>query len=103
MTSNKRDTLTLTVVLSFSLLLFSIAAPAQVNPFGGVPASVTSMGFGGHFDRSPGIPASVTSPGFGRQFQSQLFRRNSNSHRFRDHHAGSFFPGGAVYAVPYPF
>src|SRR5262249_3319392 len=36
------------------------SAAAQIR---GVPTSVTSTGFGGHFDRFPGIPASVTSLG----------------------------------------
>src|SRR5438067_11488324 len=33
---------------------------AQIN---GVPASVSSIGFGGSFNRPPGVPASVTSIG----------------------------------------
>src|ERR1700758_3504414 len=42
------------------LTLVSIGAVAQIN---GPPASVTSIGFGGHFDRAPGPRASVTSLG----------------------------------------
>lgn len=40
----------------------AISAAAQMR--GGVPASVTSPGFGGH-PGFGGVPASVTSPGFG--------------------------------------
>jgi hypothetical protein len=47
------------LVAVFSLLL-APAALAQVN---GVPASVSSIGFGGNFSRPPGVPASVTSIG----------------------------------------
>jgi hypothetical protein len=50
-------------LLSF-LLAFSVAAslpvPAQIN---GVPASVTSLGFGGSNNPTPGVRASVTSLG----------------------------------------
>lgn len=109
-------------------LIFSPAASAQIN---GVPASVTSIGFGGHFDRAPGVPASITSLGFGssvfgppasitalgpngiqsaNQFFNEpnccinpLFPRDPNSPRlFRHHHHHDFFPAvGGVYAVPY--
>jgi hypothetical protein len=112
-------------VLVFSpALIFSPPASAQFN---GVPSSVTSIGFGGHFDRAPGVPASVTSFGFGQnagrtgsivfpvsngQFFNEpdccinpLFPRNPNPPRLFRHrrHDTSFFPiAGAVYAVPYP-
>jgi hypothetical protein len=52
-------------ILALSAFIFLPAASAQIN---GVPASVTSIGFGGNFDRAPGPPASVTSLGFGGQF-----------------------------------
>ena len=112
------------ILVSSAALIFSPPASAQFN---GVPASVTSIGFGGHFDRAPGVPSSVTSFGFGQnagrtgsivfpasngQFFNEpdccinpLFPRNSNSPRLFRHrrHDSSFFPvGGAVYAVPYP-
>jgi hypothetical protein len=41
-------------------LLLALSANAQIN---GVPASVSSIGFGGHFNAPPGVPASVTSIG----------------------------------------
>jgi hypothetical protein len=110
-------------VLVFSAaLIFLPLASAQFN---GVPASVTSIGFGGHFDRAPGVPPSVTSFGFGqntgrtdtivfpaanRQFFNEpdccinpLFPRNPNPPRlFRHRHHHEFFPaGGEVLAVPY--
>jgi hypothetical protein len=40
-----------------------LVAPALFAQINGVPASVTSIGFGGHFNQPPGIPASVTSIG----------------------------------------
>jgi hypothetical protein len=44
-----------------TILLSSVfPAAAQIK---GVPTSVTSTGFGGHFDRMPGTPPSVTSLG----------------------------------------
>jgi hypothetical protein len=44
-----------------AILLFAVSpAAAQIK---GTPTSVTSIGFGGHFDRVPGTPASVTSLG----------------------------------------
>lgn len=51
--------LILATVAGFALL----AAPAPMAQINGVPASVTSIGFGGHFNQPPGIPASVTSIG----------------------------------------
>lgn len=44
---------------AFALVL-APALPAQIN---GVAPSVTSLGFGGHFNPAPGVPASVTSLG----------------------------------------
>ena len=52
-------------ILALSTFIFLPGTSAQIN---GVPASVTSIGFGGNFDRAPGPPASVTSLGFGGQF-----------------------------------
>lgn len=48
------------VGLAAIALMVPVSAPAQIN---GPPASVTSTGFGGHFDRAPGPKASVTSLG----------------------------------------
>src|SRR5947199_8091266 len=52
-------------ILALSAFIFLPGTSAQIN---GVPSSVTSIGFGGNFDRAPGPPASVTSLGFGGQF-----------------------------------
>jgi hypothetical protein len=85
---------------------------AQIN---GVPASVTSMGFGGHFSSAPGVPASVTSLGFGSQVNSPFFNEpvccinplfplNPNPPLFTHlhHHHLPFFPVAIpVYPVPY--
>jgi hypothetical protein len=96
------------VVVSAAL---SVAAFGQIH---GTPTSVTSIGFGGHYDRPPGVRASVTSlgpNGFNdphKQFNcciNPLFPVNRNPQQFGIHHhhrRNSFFPlGGAVYAVPY--
>jgi hypothetical protein len=56
--------------LAAALAIFSASAPAQTHmqngtvALRGVPASVTSFGFGGH-PGFHGVPASVTSQGFG--------------------------------------
>src|SRR2546428_3227279 len=59
-----RQLISAATIFAFSVFIFLPAASAQIN---GVPASVTSIGFGGNFDRAPGPPASVTSLGFGGQ------------------------------------
>ncbi len=97
-------------------LVFVPALAAQIN---GVPASVTSIGFGGHLNQAPGIPASVTSLGPrgavpNNQFFNQpgccinpLFPVNPNPPLVQRHHRGRdrdrLFSGGvAVYPVYYP-
>ena len=83
-------------------------ATAQIN---GVPASVTSIGFGGGFDRAPGVPASVTSlgpNGFGRDsinFRTCCFNAGFNHVRqnpplFERHRRGGFFPVAVPYYMP---
>jgi hypothetical protein len=96
-------------VAGFALML-APAAMAQIN---GVPASVTSIGFGGHFNNPPGVPASVTSIGplgltpnhvFFTQpcCIQQNFPINQN-HIFFPHRHHDFFPVAVYpYAVPYP-
>jgi hypothetical protein len=59
MLAHVRSCLQLFVLLAFALAAVS-RAPAQVN---GVPASVTSFGFGGKTNPTPGVRASVTSLG----------------------------------------
>jgi hypothetical protein len=94
------------VLLSSLMIVPGVAA--QVN---GVPASVTSIGFGGNFNSHPGVPASITSIGpHGFGFNPQLFTQRSFNQPLRGnpqlfphhpHHQG-FFPGGVpVVAVPY--
>ena len=99
------------LVAGFGLLL-GPAALAQIN---GVPASVSSIGFGGHFNSPPGVPASVTSIGPQglvprNQFFTTpnccinpLFPINPNP-TGRHHHGnrGYGYGGVAVYPVPYP-
>src|SRR5579883_3499038 len=48
------------LVAAFALLTCFPVIQAQVH---GTPTSVTSIGFGGHYDRAPGIRPSVTSLG----------------------------------------
>lgn len=98
----------------FLLLVFLPRASAQIN---GVPASVTSPGFGGRTIN--GTPASVTSlgpkgfaPDFnhsnGRQFFSTVPTHHPGSDRdhHRHHRTGDYFPAyGALYPmyVPVPY
>ena len=100
-------------VLAF-VALVGLMAAAQIN---GVPASVTSLGFGGSHSLTPGVPASVTSLGsMGFQGHSPfapstccinpLFPVNVNPPAAfgHHHHRRDFVPfgfGGAVYATPY--
>jgi hypothetical protein len=96
-----------TVALFALLAAFSLTAQSQVN---GVPASVTSPGFGGRAIN--GTPASVTSlgprgftpnsnPAGGFRFFTNVPPRNSNSdgHHHRRHDS-NFFPALGVYPVP---
>src|SRR5712692_5802907 len=118
-------------LLSF-LLPFSVAVclPVQAQ-IHGVPASVTSFGFGGSDNPNPGVRASVTSlgpngfgnsrPVFGNCCSNFFFPANPNpplffnrqfsgrqfSGRHRRHGDHSYFPVGISelayipYAVPY--
>lgn len=80
-----------------------VPVQAQIN---GVPASVTSPGFGGHAIN--GVPASVTSlgpRGFAPSPNARFFaptsppaRGNGHHHHHHSQNGGAF--GGAVYAVP---
>jgi hypothetical protein len=101
----------------FLLALVPFSSQAQIH---GVPASVTSFGFGGNMSPTPGVAASVTSlgpNGFGRTppifagccfhpFRGTVnpgFHMGPNSaffhnHGFRNHAFSSAVP---VYAVPY--
>ena len=90
---------------SFLGLMLSTTAAAQVN---GMPASVTSPGFGGR--QVNGTPPSVTSlgpRGFTPAVPTCCFRgttaANPNpSLNFHHHHHNGPLPwGGAVYALPY--
>jgi hypothetical protein len=104
-------------VAVFGLLLlpalFVSTSPAQIN---GVPASVTSPGFGGRAIN--GVPASVTSLGpngftprfnqsMGVQFFANVPREHGRNFDGRRHHRRDqdFFPSyggyGYGYAVPY--
>lgn len=109
------------LILATVAVLALVLVPALAAQINGVPASVTSIGFGGHFNQPQGIPASVTSIGplglvpNGIFFPpncciNPLFPVNPNPplfhrhHHDRDHDRGrnGFFQGGvAVYPVPY--
>lgn len=109
-------------LLSFFLLSLVVAVclpiQAQIN---GVPASVTSFGFGGSTNPTPGVRASVTSLGpngyansglmFGTCCPNIFFSANPNPPLFstRRHHRrddnfaiGIFEPAYIPYPVPYP-
>jgi len=102
----------LAVGVAGSLLVFPALAQTNFNRSGsvfhGVPASVTSFGFGGH-PGFHGVPASVTSLGFGSNgfhlhngFGTPVFVVHSG---LRRHHRGFGFPvfvGGGYY-VPYAY
>src|SRR6202140_531874 len=92
--------------LGFVALTLTATAGAQIN---GMPASVTSPGFGGR--QVNGVPPSVTSLGprgytpavptccFRGGFPANPNRTTTFHHH---HHNGQSFPwGGAVYAAPY--
>jgi hypothetical protein len=100
-------------LLFSGLFLFVAAIPsgAQIH---GVPASVTSFGFGGSNSFTPGVAASVTSLGpngfghharFGNCCFTPFFQNNfqpSAGFRRRHSHRG-FAPFFATtYAIPYP-
>src|SRR2546421_11624080 len=61
-----RQLISAATIFAFSVFIFLPAASAQIN---GVPASVTSIGFGGNFYRGPGPPASGKSLGFGGELR----------------------------------
>jgi len=94
-----------------SLLL--LAASASVAQSHGVPASVTSFGFGGNPNAAPGVPASVTSlgpQGFGSECCGTRFRGPGFEPRPADgnfrHHGGSgrngAGQGGGVFGGYFP-
>jgi hypothetical protein len=111
-------------VLSLSVVLcFAGSAVAQANGFHGggvaprgVPASVTSFGFGGH-PGFHGVPASVTSQKFGAHFGVHGTPGSVTSVGFGQSfhvHVRPFGPNhgrrviytpfyGAYYAYPYPY
>ncbi|MBZ5721769.1 MAG: hypothetical protein LAO03_15430 [Acidobacteriia bacterium] len=95
-------------VAAFALAL----APAVMAQINGVPASVTSIGFGGHFN-SPGVPASVTSIGpLGLTPNHVFFTQPCcmqpsfpivHNHTVFPHRHHDFFPLAVYpYGVPYP-
>jgi hypothetical protein len=95
----------LAAVAGFVLCVVAVSG-AQIH---GVPASVSSIGFGGNFSLAPGVPASVTSIGTigfpPNCCANPFFTTNPNPPLFHHgHHNGDAgFGGGgvAVYPVPY--
>jgi len=84
-------------------LIFVSTSHAQIN---GVPASVTSPGFGGR--PVNGTPPSVTSlgpNGFAPNFRVTFLAPNAPHTRdgHHHHHHGEFIPPPAVYPVPVPY
>jgi len=106
------DRLRLCVLFAGLLLIVAGAAELQAQ-IHGVPASVTSFGFGGSQSFTPGVAASVTSLGpkgfggharFGNCCFNPFFQTNSQFPiSMRGHHSPrGFFPlGVSVYSVPY--
>jgi hypothetical protein len=91
--------------------------PAAIAQVHGTPTSVTSIGFGEHFDRVPGVRSSVTSVGPRgyndptRAFNpnspncciNPLFPSNPNPSRDGEHRTHHHpYPVGGYYAIPYP-
>src|SRR5258705_6804166 len=102
-------------VLFFGLALVASSASLH-GQIHGVPASVTSFGFGGSHSFAPGVPASVTSLGpngfgggharFGNCCFAPVFHNGSQSSFFnRGRHFHHNFFGSAMpfygYSVPY--
>ena len=104
----------------FSTLVVMVCLPVQAQ-INGVPASVTSFGFGGSTNPTPGVRASVTSLGpngygnnklmFGTCCPNIFFSANPNPPLFSTHHrhhrdgdfaVGIFGPAYIPYPVPYP-
>jgi len=106
------DRMRLCVLFTGFLLVVTGAAQLQAQ-IHGVPASVTSFGFGGSHSFAPGVAASVTSlgpNGFGGHARfsnccfNPFFQTNSQFPiSMRGHHSRrAFFPLGVpVYSVPY--
>jgi hypothetical protein len=110
------------VAILFSFSAFVPALHAQHMHQPGVAASVTSHGFGGHFNggghfnAATGVPASVTSHGsfapnrfapnrpvrgsFGC-CAGPVFQRRRGEGRFEHRSRRAFFPGTVVYGMPY--
>jgi hypothetical protein len=103
--------------LALTALISPVLVPAASAQINGVPASVTSTGFGGHPNSIHGAPASVTSLGPNgfqpkNPFPNQppccinpLFPVNSRPpvDQRRHHPRGQFFPGGGAVYVPYAY
>jgi hypothetical protein len=100
------------IFLLAAVFLF-VALPVLSAQIHGVPASVTSFGFGGSTSLSPGVAASVTSlgpNGFGNRatiFGNCCFNRSLRMNvppgfHMRRHFHNAFFPGGVPgFSLPY--
>ena len=100
------------VLLSGVVLVVLNSSPAVFGQIHGVPASVTSLGFGGSTSLTPGVAASVTSlgpNGFGGRGRlngccvNPFFQNGMQSGLGRRRHFhGNFFAGSVpVYGIPY--
>ncbi|MFY9561762.1 MAG: hypothetical protein WAQ52_16125 [Terriglobales bacterium] len=99
--------------LLIALFTLAVCMPRPEAQIHGVPASVTSFGFGGSTSMSPGVAASVTSlgpNGFGGNARfrnccfNPFFQTGSQPPIFFHRHRarGAFFPVAVpVYSVPY--
>jgi hypothetical protein len=104
----------LSFLFGLVFIFAAVGTPGLQGQIHGVPASITSFGFGGSTSRTPGFAASVTSlgpngfggghsrfgnccfnPFFQTGSQSPIFVRGRHSHR-------NFFGGGLpIYSMPY--
>ena len=98
------------IVVTLLALFLAQSLPAQIK-INGVPASVTSLGFGGN-PGPQGVPASVTSLGFGQVRHFSPFFNEPNcciNPLFPRHPKRRFFDGGRnrfrgglpIYSTPY--
>src|SRR5258707_2728584 len=101
------------LVVVVGLVLVVVASPRLDAQIHGVPASVTSIGFGGSHSFTPGVAASVTSLGprgfgggharFGNCCSSTFFHNGTHPGGFvgRRRFRHNFFGAVPVYGVPY--
>lgn len=94
------------VVVAGFVVVCLLAGSSAVAQIHGVPASVTSIGFGGQWNQTPGVPASVTSLGPNgfhptNPFITQPFIPSTQN--LQGHHHGGFPATLPVYGYGYGY